>query len=135
MDELLALGASAVDLAGAALDFAEAWGGIALDLGVAVLAVVALIAALCRVDALRYRQHRMSIILMHVGIGFGCVFAGMHALLGQTDTVDVAMVATSLAWMRASYRNWRNGVPAQYSTSPAPFDEAPQPVPQAVDAK
>lgn len=135
MDELLALGTYAGDLFAAAFDFAEAWGGIALDLVVAVAAVVALIASLCRVDALRYRRHRMSIILMHVGIGIGCVFAGMHALLGQTDTVDIAMVATSLAWMRASYRNWRNGVPAQYSTSPAPLDEVPPQVQQVVDAK
>lgn len=131
MDELIAWGTTAVDLGAAAIDFAEVWAGVVLDLAVGLLAVAGLFAAICRVDLLRYRRHRLSIILMHVGIGFGCVFAGLHAMLAQTDTVDVAMVVTSIAWMRASYRNWRTGVPVQYSTDAVPLDEAPLSAPAA----
>jgi len=96
---------------------------MALHVAVAAGAGASLFAYLCRLDALRYRAHRLSIVLMHVGLGAGCIFAGAHALAGETEPVDVATVAASLCWIRASYRNWRDGVPQIYSTAPGSLDE------------
>lgn len=96
---------------------------VVLHNAVAVGAGVSLFAILCRVDALRYRAHRLSIVLMHVCMGICCVMAGGHALAGATDALDAAAVAGSLCWIRASYRNWRSGVPETYRTSPTPLDE------------
>lgn len=95
-----------------------------MTLAVAAGASVSLIALLCRLDALRYRSHMLSIVLMHVFLGATCVLALMHALAGQVDIIDAAAVASALCWIKASYRNWRDGVPQIYSTAPAELDEA-----------
>lgn len=95
-----------------------------MAVAVAAGAAVSLFALLCRLDALRYRAHMLSIVLMHVFLGATCVMALAHALAGAVDIIDAAAVAATLCWIKASYRNWRDGVPEMYSTSPAPLDEA-----------
>lgn len=100
-----------------------------LSLAVLAGASASLLAILCRVDALRYRRHRLSIVLMHGALGTASVLAGLHAVTGEVGPIDVAAVAASLCWVRASYRNWRDGVPQIYSTSPTPLDEDERSVP------
>lgn len=86
-------------------------------------AAVGLFGTLCRLNALQYRAHRPSIVLMHVALAGASVMAGAHALGGDTDPGDVAIVAATLCWLRASYSTWRDGVPAIYHSGPVPLDD------------
>lgn len=94
-----------------------------LNVAVAAGAAAGLFAVLCRLDALRYRSHRTSIVLMHVALGGSCIFAGAHALAGEAAPGDFAAVAVALCWVRASYSSWRDGVPKIYSTAPSDLDD------------
>lgn len=86
-------------------------------------AAVGVFALMCRLDGLRYRTHRASIVFMHAFMGTGCVLAGAHAVQGDVGVIDAAAVAATLCWVRASYANWRHGVPDTYRTQPTPLDE------------
>lgn len=86
-------------------------------------AAVGLYGMLCRLNTLHYRAHRPSIVLMHVALAGACVMAGAHALAGETDPGDVAIVVAAMGWLRASYRTWKDGVPAIYNSGPVPLDD------------
>lgn len=93
-----------------------------LDFACLIASGVGLVAYLCRLDVLKWGQHSASVILLHIGLGVSCLFAGFHAFNGESGPLDVSAVVGALAWIWLSVPTWgRGNVPRQFETSPAPL--------------
>ena len=95
----------------------------AIDVLVFISACGAVLAYLCRLDALQWGKHRADIILMHMAWAGACAAAASHAWVGDAGLIDVCSVSGSLLWIFISYGTWRASVPRQFDTAPAPLTD------------
>jgi hypothetical protein len=87
-------------------------------------AMTAVAMLLCRIDKLRYRQHRLAVIVFHGALAVGSIASGHRAWQGDAGLSDVMAVVSALMWLLISWPTWRTGVPPQYVSRPVPLDEA-----------
>lgn len=81
-------------------------------------AAAVVVAYVCRLGLLQWRQHRPGVIVLHVA-GTGAAFgAGAHAWQGVADLQDVLSLVLAGAWIAISIFNWRGVVPAHWHRPP-----------------
>ena len=68
-------------------------------------------AYICRLDRLRFGDHRSVVVLLHLTLFVGCLSAGYHAWTGAAGLTDAAAVAAAAAQIGSSWPTWRSGVP------------------------
>lgn len=75
------------------------------------LAALAAWNALKRLWALDWRRHRWGVLIGYMALGIVAVLAGSAAAQQQADTLTLAAVVLLDAYLLASDRHWRQGVP------------------------
>lgn len=92
--------------------------------GLAALGV--LLPYLDRIRVLDWRQHKWSVVCMHVAFALWLGMVAYHGLLEHDidDLRDAAGVLAAACWIRTSRFSWAKGAPAHTESRPAPLDEA-----------
>lgn len=80
-------------------------------------AAASLFGYVCRMDALHFREHRASVVLLHLGLAVLCLFGLLSAWEQETDIRDVVGVCVSGLWLLISAHSWANGVPSYFLRS------------------
>jgi len=94
-----------------------------LDAAVVLLSVSATGAMLCRLDALKFSEHRVEVIALHMLLAWVSIVSGVHAWEGATDTQDVLGPLVTLCWVVVSLPTWSDGPPRNASSRPMPLDD------------
>lgn len=92
---------------------------IVLQFVVGALALVALAACICRLDAMTWRTHQASVISMHIGLGIGCAWALYSASTAQITLGDVGIVVGAVCWIWISLPTWGDGLPPKWTETGA----------------
>lgn len=82
------------------------------DFLVLVLSILTVGAYACRMNLLHVKEHRISVIALHVALGGGAFSAAVHAWRGGVDLQDACSLLSALMWIGVSLHSWRNGPPA-----------------------
>jgi hypothetical protein len=77
-----------------------------------IAAAIALGAYVCRLDALHWRQHRISVVLIHLLQACSCAWVITQAAQGLATWEHASITATALGWLWVTFWSWRNGPPA-----------------------
>lgn len=93
-----------------------------LDLATMVLSAIGLGAMLCRLDQLKFVEHRVEVVVLHLLLAWLCWVSGLHAWQGGTDLQDVLGPLTTLCWVAVSLPTWRHGPPINAASRPVDLD-------------
>ena len=86
----------------------------AADMTLTVFALATLAAYVCRLDALQWRTHRASIILLHLLGGASAAWGLVQAADGAATAGCWLAVGFAASWLWVSWFSWSAGVPAHF---------------------
>lgn len=71
----------------------------------------------CRLNALRFRDHRTDVVIFHLA-GFGaCVWTAIDAWQGNSTIAHACFVGFGGMWLVISLPTWRHGIPPEHVSS------------------
>jgi hypothetical protein len=79
------------------------------------LALVAAFGVVCRLDAVSFRTHKLSVVMFHLLLGFVCGLVADRALDGQAGAIDLLSVSVAVLWLWMSYKTWSGGEAPSYT--------------------
>jgi hypothetical protein len=82
-----------------------------VDYIVLTMSLLSALPYLCRMDALKFGEHKTSVVLFHVMLFVGCLWAGYDAFLGQTEFDNIAALVAAFLWIVISRETWSSGPP------------------------
>ena len=95
-----------------------------LELLIVLISVATVAGYVCRLDGLRFRSHKLRVILLHVALMAGAGAAGFSAWGGHFDLQDFAGLASAIAWLWTSLPTWRHGPPSHVTKAePLPLSD------------
>lgn len=94
----------------------------ALDIAVFIIGGLSVGAYICRLDPLLYWRHKPAIVLMHMALCIASGAAMATAWQGGTGVLEVAAVIGAALWIVVSAGDWRQRVPQQFESRPAPLE-------------
>ena len=95
---------------------------IVLQFVLGAVALVALSACICRLDAMTWKTHQPSVIAMHIGLGIGCAWAVYSASIAEITLGDIGIVIGSACWLWLSLPTWKEGPPKWTETGASELD-------------
>jgi outer membrane protease len=84
---------------------------IALQIVAGLMASAALGGMICRLEAMTWRTHQAAVIIMHMGLALGCLWAIHDAIRGEVSLGTVGAIVTAWGWMVVSLETWKHGPP------------------------
>lgn len=88
------------------------WQGMTpLDAFVFVWSIIMLVPCFCRLDPLKYEQHKLLPVLFHQALACICPGCAFTAWYGDVGFIEIAALSAVALWLLWSYGTWRRGVP------------------------
>lgn len=97
-----------------------------LDFLVMVAASAVAYGHFCRLNALRFREHRAAVVVFHLVQFGGCFWTGIDAWRGELSIAHGCLIVAAALWLVISMPTWRDGPPDHVSSGFGALVEAPR---------